>query len=251
MNLSPTPAEISRSVDADRLAALLGYPPDIRLEGPVLALSDQSRRWYTRNGDPWTRTRALPIIDSGGARVRLLGDIVLSSPLLASRLRRCEPRELVIAAVSAGPAIDRRVDALWADQRPDEAFFLDRFGAVVTESLAAGVGRELRRLAEIRGLGVLPAMRPGCEGWGLGDQMVLADCLRAPDQAGANQAVASADLVVLDSGALKPKNSLLAGFAVVGQLPAGWDRVEQCSWCSLPRCEVRRDRPVFATGAEQ
>jgi hypothetical protein len=246
MSLAPVPAEISASVDGGRLAGLVGYPPQVPLAGRALALAGEARRWYSRNGGPWTRTRALAIVACGDAQVGLAEGVVLRSPLLASRLRRCQPRELVIAAVSAGAAIDRRVESLWADERPDEAFFLDRFGAAVAERLAAGVGRELHRQARRRGLGVLPAMSPGCEGWGLGGQTVLANCLRA-----AEGAVSDEGLVVYDTGALQPKSSLLAVFAVASRLPAGWDRVDDCSWCSLSSCRLRRKRSALAEGESQ
>src|SRR5262249_53967043 len=85
----------------------------------------------------------------------------LRSVTLAHRLREAAAPTLVVLAASAGPEVGEEVDRLWAAGKPDEAFFLDRLGAAVTERLGFLAGRTLCPAAAPQGQAPLPARRPG------------------------------------------------------------------------------------------
>ena len=169
------------------------------------------------------------------SEIELAGGVILESRILA---RRLEPAHaVVVAAVSAGAEVDRRSEDLWASDRPDDAYFLDRLAAAVTESLAATVAAELRDALAQRGLGLVPSYSPGYDSWSLGQQARVAGCLADP--------APPAWLEVLPSGMLRPKSSLLAVFGITRDLPASeaaWRR-DKCSWCGCPECDFRRSSP--------
>jgi hypothetical protein len=75
----------------------------------------------------------LRLREIGGGGVTLETGDRLSSALLAERLEKGDAHALFVLAASAGPEVAEEAKRLWAEDRPDEAFFLDRFAAAVTE----------------------------------------------------------------------------------------------------------------------
>jgi len=230
-----TPPDVAAGVQPREYARLLGYPPERSLEGPVLALGDASRDWYGRHGRPWVfgRTFALAVLTSD--TVELEDGTRLDSRVLARRLRDAEAPALVAVTVSAGPEVDERVDRLWSEDRPDEAYFLDRFGVAVAEHLAAWCGETLRSPHDDE-LIALPGYSPGYSGWSLDQQVLLYELIT-----GRPQRPLPGPLQVLDSGMLTPRSSLLAvfGLSAQRQLAAeAWAR-HRCTWCSLADCDFR------------
>ncbi len=155
-------------------ARLLGYPAGKPLEGDVLARAEESLDWYRRHGKPRVTTRVV------GAET--------------------------IAAITAGAEVEAEVRKLWAEDRVDEAYFLDRLAAAVVEHLALSIGTP---------------RSPGHKGFPIEKQALLYARL-APE-----------DIELLPSGMLNPKNSLLA---IYGPEDAGGSLCSRCDW----RCNFRR-----------
>lgn len=239
-------SQVADQVSSEDYGRLLGYPADHALEGVVLDLAATSREWYARRGQPWAFAREVAIVGFDGDAVELAGGAVLSSEVLCRRLRQAEAESLTVAAVSSGPEIDERATALWQEDRPDEAFFLDRFGAAVAEYLAAACGDALRPTDGTARLAALPGYSPGYDGWELAQQVSVYELLtasRAPSLPG--------PLAALESGMLAPKNSLLT---VLGMTPRhdlarrAWSKT-RCGWCSMPNCGFRHLRPTQSSAS--
>ncbi len=235
----PVPADLARRVTEESYARLLGYPDGRLPGGRVAALADRSRRWFARHAAPWSFARPLVLGRIAGARVPLADGPTFTSRRLAERLGEIAADRLVAAVVTAGSEVDVASARLWREDRPDEAYFLDRFGAAVAVHLGAWTGEHLRALAAAGGLGLAPGYSPGYDGWPLGDQVELAGCLTR-SRAGDRDPLPG-PLRVLDSGMIEPRSSLLAVFGVTADRAASerqWRR-HKCSWCSLARCALR------------
>jgi len=154
-------------IDLGEYARLLGYPYGRELEGDVLVRARESIAWYERHGRPHVCIR------DG------------------------------VAAFTAGYEIEREVERRWAEDRVDEAYFLDRLGAVVVEQLARAHPHE----------------SPGTGTRPLEEQFDLVARL-GPE----------APLDILPSGMLRPVNSLVAVLT---------DDATSCSDCGYP-CVYRR-----------
>lgn len=235
----PVPSDLAARIAQAEYARLLDYPDRRIPAGRARQRADAGRDWYEHHGRPWAFARVLAIDGTTGAGIRFESGAVLTGQALGRRLGEAGATALVVAAVSAGTAVDERATALWRDQRPDEAYFLDRFAAAVVEHLASWAGRHLRSLAFGHGLGTLPGLSPGNEGWDLGQQTVAAQCLTA-----GGAAPPPRSFEVLPSGMIRPKSSLLTVFGMTPRLDsaeAAWRR-QSCSRCSLTSCGFRRVR---------
>ncbi len=155
-------------------ARLLGYPAGKPLEGDVLARADEALDWYRRYGKPRVTTR------------------VVGSETLA--------------AITAGKEVEDEVAKLWAADRVDEAYFLDRLAAAVVEHLALSLGTP---------------RSPGHKGFPLEEQGHLYAQL------------SPLEIELLPSGMLNPKNSLLAVF---GPENTSGSPCSCCDW----KCNFRR-----------
>jgi hypothetical protein len=155
-------------------ARLLGYPAGKPLEGDVLARAEEALDWYRHHGKPRVFTRVVG--------------------------------EETLAAITAGVEVEDEVAKLWAEERVDEAYFLDRLAAAVVEHLALSLGKP---------------RSPGHRGFPFEEQLQLYSQLAPPD------------IAILSSGMLSPKNSILA---VYGPSDAGGSPCSDCDW----RCSFRR-----------
>jgi hypothetical protein len=169
-------------------ARLLGYPKSKPLEGDVLVRAEEAIEWYRRNGRPTVT-------------VRKMG-------------------EEAVAALSAGVEVADEIARLWASDRVDEAYFLDRLAAVVVESLAVELGDEL---------GAGDHRSPGYEGFPLEDQHALFSLL----------APLSPPIEILPSGMLKPQHSMLAVYSLGGEGRGEGRRGSPCARCGLVSCGFR------------
>jgi hypothetical protein len=140
----------------------------------------------------------------------------------------CEPRVYCVSpddrgytvtAITAGREVDAEVDRLWNAGCPDEAYFLDRYAAAVVEKLANDLGPH-----ESPGTGVLPFE----EQWKLFSYI----------------APLNPEMEILESGMLKPKNSLLtivrAGILQREPRSRGLYARVPCTRCDLAGCTFRR-----------
>jgi hypothetical protein len=226
-------------VQAAEYQRLLGYPRGVVLEGRSRELADWARAWYREHGRPWIYAREAqghPSRDREGAEPSLVIDGVrFHSGALCRRFERASAEGAVLAAVSAGPEIEREAQKLWREEKPDEYYFLEVLGSAVVERLTAMAGSRLCAWAEVREMAVLPHDSPGYPGWDIAEQGRLLELLKgAGDLPG--------KLEALESGALRPKKSLLAVFGLTRHTE-GVRRLTElvaCESCSLARCQYRR-----------
>ncbi len=241
------PSDAGSLVSEESYARLLGYPPRRLIEGRAERLATECRRWFAREGRPLAMVSRREDLSIEGETVRV-ADRTFHSQVLAERLLEAEASSWHVALVSAGVEIDRESSLRWSQERPDEAYFLDRFGAAVAIQLAAWAADRLRQEHADDGSALLPGYSPGYEGWPLEQQLQLAQSLGATDLSGV--AVLDPEVRVHPSGMIEPRNSLLGAFGVATRSEVAerlW-RVHPCSWCSRAGCSLRGNSPAPAPG---
>jgi hypothetical protein len=222
-------------VDAAEYARLLGYPRGHRLAGRAAVLAAEAEAWYAEHGQPWifAREAATLALDADG--VRLDGRRFASARLRQSLIDG-GAHGAVLVAVGAGPELEAEAARRWLDEKPDEYFFLEVYGSAVVEHLVTQAGARLCGWAETEGLAVLPHDSPGYPDWDIAEQAALHGLLTA------SGSVLPSALEVLDSGALRPKKSLIAVFGLtrhVDRLAHLRDLVP-CERCAFTPCQYRR-----------
>jgi len=211
---------------------LLGYPMGHTLTGRAAELALWARDWYARDGRPWIYAREMDAVETTGGAVCIQGAAFHSERLHGS-FQEADARGAILAVASAGPEAELEAQRLWSQEKPDEYFFLETYASAVTEHLVTLLGAKLCAWAERQGAAILPHYSPGYNGWDISEQprlLALADgSLPGP-------------LETLESGALRPKKSLLALFGVtcdsgsLFKLSGG----PPCVNCSYQPCQYRR-----------
>lgn len=222
-------SSIAHEIADAEYARLLGLPRREPLAERWAERAFLARQWYARYGRPFSSARQLEIAGLDADGVTLQDGTVLRSAALGSRLRDGHSPRLAIVAVSAGPEVDAETDRLWKDDRLDEAFFLDRLGAAVAEHLVRWTSIAICREAEAARLTALPPLSPGCADWDLADQRTLLALFGD----------ATGPLVMLPSGMMTPKNSMLAAVGLTEERYA-MTADEACRSCDLSPCAFRR-----------
>jgi hypothetical protein len=222
-------------VDPAEYARLLGYPRGHRLEGRAAVLAAETEAWYAAHGRPWifAREAATLALDVDGVRI---DGRRFASGRLRQSLVDAGAHSAVLVAVGAGPELEAEASRRWLDEKPDEYFFLEVYGSAVVEHLVTQAGARLCGWAESHGLAVLPHDSPGYPDWDIAEQSGLHALLTS------TAAPLPGLLEVLDSGALRPKKSLIAVFGLtrhVDRLTHLQDLVP-CERCSFAPCQYRR-----------
>ena len=224
---------------------LLGYPRSAALGERAQELAGWARAWYRANGQPWVYAREAAELEVIGDIVRLEGT-PFRSLRLRSLIEQAAASGAVLVAASAGSALEEEATRLWREEKPDEYFFLEVFGSAVVECLITTTGARLCDWAESRGMAVLPHDSPGYVDWDIREQMRLLNLLRR-----GGQQPLPGELETLESGALRPKKSQLAVFALTRHT----ERVRRlttlspCENCSYTPCQFRRAAYVRGTDA--
>lgn len=221
-------------VQSSEYLRLLGYPPNFVLEGRARELADWARAWYAERGRPWAYAREFGDSAVGDGAIAVGGER-FHSEALRRRFEQASADRAVVAAVSAGPELEREAQKLWTEERPDEYYFLEVLGSAVVERLTTTTGGQLCAWAEGRGMAVLPHYSPGYPEWDIAEQSRLLSVLK-----GAGPLPGC--LETLESGALRPKKSLLAVFGLT-RMTEGVRRLSElvaCESCSLTGCQYRR-----------
>src|SRR3990170_1769024 len=109
-----------------------------------------------------------------------------------------EAESAILVAVSAGPELERQSQKLWAEEKPDEYFFLEVYGSAVVEHLITMKGAELCAWADARGEAILPHYSPGYPEWDIAEQPRLLNLICR----GGRQRLPG-DLESLESGMLR------------------------------------------------
>lgn len=234
IELAGTVAEVS--VLPEEYARLLGYPRGWVLEGRARELADWAREWYAQNGRPWVYARQAESFDLAGDSIQIDG-IAFGSKRLKNTLEQAEAHSVILVAVGAGPEAEEEAQRRWADEKPDEYFFLEIFGSAVVEHLTTATGARLCAYAEQHGMAVLPHYSPGYPEWDVAEQARLLELM----QRTRNEPFPSR-VDALDSGMLRPKKTLLAVFGLTRHT----DRLRRltelvpCESCSFGPCQYRR-----------
>ncbi len=210
---------------------LLGLPRSRELEGDLLDRAQKAREWYANHGDPFVACRTIELNNISSPVVRLSEGTELTSVQLSERLRTGEAHALVVLAATAGTAVANEVATHWAQDRPDEAFFLDRFAVGVTEHLIQWSSAFLCRASEPSNETLLPHLSPGCGHWDLVDQHRLMALMTNDARLG--------PIELLPSGALHPQHSILAALGVTHRKFSATPR-DICRSCDLDPCAFRR-----------
>ena len=222
------------AVQAAEYQRLLGYPPGHVLDGRSRELADWARQWYAEHGRPWVYAREAGSVGTDGASVNIEG-VRFPSGALRRRFEQAAVDGAVLAAVSAGPEIEREAQKLWREEKPDEYYFLEVLGSLVVERLTTMTGARLCAWAEGREMAVLPHYSPGYPGWDVARTIAAPRVVEGAGNLPGN-------LEALESGALRPKKSLLAVFGLTRHTD-GVRRLTElvaCESCSLASCQYRR-----------
>lgn len=231
--LEPSPAALADAVADDEYARLLGLPRNRGLAGDLAQRARAARAWYAANGRPWIAARRALIARIDAQTVRLASGEEFGSPALARRLQSGEAHGVVALAVTAGPEVDEESQRLWQDERPDEGYFLDRFGAALAEHMVRWASVWVCRASEPGGETVLAHLSPGCGDWDFAEQAKLMRLIADGTGDGLGP------LRMLSSGMLTPKNSLLA-LRGLTRRPAAPSPSDACRACDLSPCSFRR-----------
>ena len=236
--LRPSGAELAAVVSERELLRLVGLPRGRELGGELRERAQAARAWFATNGRPFAATRRFDVERVSPSDVRLTEGSELRSEALADGLRATGGHAAVVLAVSAGREVAAEARRLWASDTPDEAYFLDRFAAAVTEALVLWASGSECRKASGAGETLLPPLSPGCGRFEIGDQHRLMRLLAAEDTGSERMRLGPIEL--LSTGALDPQHSLLAVLGVTRQALATATPEDLCRGCELDPCRFRR-----------
>jgi hypothetical protein len=236
--LEPKAAELAAAVSERELLRLLGLPRGRELEGELGARAEAARSWYAANGRPFAASCRAELLDASESVVRLADGTELRSPDLAASVRATRGHAVVVLGLSAGREVAAEVGRLWAQDRPDEAYFLDRFATAVTEALVFWASAVVCRAASGAGETLLPPLSPGCGRFELADQHRLMRLLGAVPAG--DERLALGPIELLATGALDPSHSLLAALGATRQPLAATTPEDLCRSCELEPCAFRR-----------
>lgn len=219
-------------MDGAEYQRLLGLPRARTLEGELAERALAARRFYAERGDPFVAARRIELAGVGAEQVTTREGLRFEGRTLAKRVREADAHALVALAVSAGPTAEAEARRLWAAEKPDESFFLDRFATAIVEQLVRWASVWTCRDAEPRGETALFHLSPGCGGWDFADQPRLFALL-------ADGAGPLGPLTLLESGMLTPAHSMLAVLALTRH-PVAPSPADACRSCDLAPCAFRR-----------
>jgi hypothetical protein len=240
--LLPEASKLAGEVRERELLRLLEMPRGHALEGDLKDRAEGARAWYAEHGRPYAAARRAAIRACEAGSVRLDDGSELRSTVLADRLRHGQAHGVFALAATAGREVAEEVTHRWATDRPDEAYFLDRFAVAVTERLVFWAAGELCRSSESSGETLLPHLSPGCGHWDLADQhrvMALLGGEALPHAPREDERVSLGPLDLLPSGALHPQHSLLAVLGVTRHIAAAAPE-DLCRDCDHDPCAFRR-----------
>jgi hypothetical protein len=244
-------SDVAAGVSEAEFTRLLGIPRGREVSEEVRERAVLARNWYVEHGRPFVAARRAGLRAVGPQSATLETGEVIEGAALAERLLAGEAHALVAIAVSAGSEAADEAARLWADDRPDESYFLDRFAAAVTEQLVWQASAALCGDATAAGEGLLPHLSPGCGRWEISaQQQLMSMLLGGAMPAGRDARAADHDpercmtigpLTLLETGALRPQHSLLAALGVTRRAIVSTPD-SSCRSCDLAHCRYRRAR---------
>jgi hypothetical protein len=231
--VEPAAADLAAQVTPEEYARLLMMPRHKLLEDDLADRARSARAWYAEHGRPWIGALRADIarLDAGG--VTLGTGESFAAAALAARLRAAESHAVVAVAVTAGAEAETEYRRHWAEGRPDEGFFVERFAVGVTEQLVRYASAWACRAAEARGETALFHASPGCGSWPLEEQGKLMGLLAG------SAGTAVGPVKMMPSGALTPSHSVLALVGLTRRAVAPTP-ADACRDCDLTPCAFRR-----------
>ena len=230
--------KLASAVSERELKRLLGLPRSFELEGDLRARADGARAWFAENGRPFAAARRVGVDRVEEERVFLEDGSELRSAALAGSLRSARGHAVVVLAASAGRESADESRRLWAEERPDEGYFLERFSTAVTEALVRSAATLLCRSAAAAQETLLAHHSPGCGRWCIEDQPRLMTLLEGTPIEDGKMRLGPIELH--DSGGLDPANSLLAVLGVTRLAKPSASLADLCRACDLVPCAFRR-----------
>lgn len=223
-------------VAPEEYARLLGYPRGHVLEGRGRELAEWARAWYGEHGRPWFYARQTESFSLEGDAICLDG-AAFRSPRLRRMLDEAGAHSAILVAVGAGAEAEEEAQRRWAEEKPDEYFFLEIYGSAVVEHQMTALGARLCDWAEQQGMAVLPHYSPGYPEWDVAEQPRLLDLMRRTRGRGV-----PAEIEALESGMLRPRKSQLAVFGLTRYTERlqRLTRLVPCESCSFGPCQYRR-----------
>ncbi|HEV2134886.1 MAG TPA: hypothetical protein VGR47_11675 [Terracidiphilus sp.] len=223
-------------VRPEEYVRLLGYPRGRILEGRALELANWAEEWYAANGKPWIYARQAESVEVSGDTICIDG-VPFISKRLRQTLAQAEAQGVALVAVGAGREVEEEATKRWQEEKPDEYFFLEIFGAAVVEHLITLAGASLCEWAEQRGMAVLPHYSPGYPEWDVAEQPRLLELIKRD-----GKEPFPFELEVLDSGMLRPRKALLGVFGLTHRtdLLRSLADLIPCENCSFGPCRYRR-----------
>ncbi|MGP8252974.1 MAG: hypothetical protein ACLQHF_13155 [Terracidiphilus sp.] len=220
----------------EEYSRLLGYPRGVVWEGRARELAGWARGWYAEHGRPWMYARQAESFAIDGNTIGIDG-AQFTSRRLQTALEQAGAHSVILVAVGAGAEAEEEARRRWAEEKPDEYFFLEMYASAVVERLATMSGARLCDWAEQRGMAVLPHYSPGYSEWDIAEQPRLLDLLK---QTRSKQFPSPVE--VFETGMLRPKKTQLAVFGLTSHT----DRLTRltslipCERCSFGPCQYRR-----------
>ena len=207
--LLPAPAEAGRfhagpvDVRTDRILRIQGYQDMERVRRPIRRAADTAAALAREIAEGEVGFRRVGIAACSGSSLEFEGGERFECGAFERFLAECE--SAVVFAMTAGSAIDERIDALMAADDPVVALLLDTAGWLAIESITRQFAERLKADCERAGLRLTRRMGPGytyrvgqeMAPWGLEEQEGLFRVLGAD----------ASPVTVLPSGAMLPKMS--------------------------------------------
>ena len=205
----PAPAEAGRfragpvDVRTDRILRIQGYRDMGRVRRPIRRAADKAAAIAREIAEGEVGYRRVGVAACDGSSLELDGGERFVCGAFERFLAGCG--SVVVFAMTAGAAIDERIDALMADDEPVVALLLDTAGWLAIESITRQFSDRLKAECEPSGLRLTRRMGPGytyrigkeMAPWGLEEQEGLFRVLGAD----------ASPVAVLPSGAMLPKMS--------------------------------------------
>ena len=222
-SLLPAPADAGRfrtgpvDVRSDRILRIQGYRDMVRVRKPIRRAADKAAAIARDIAEGEVGFRRVGIAACTGVCLELEGGERFECGAFERFLGNCE--SVVLFAMTAGVAIDDRIDELMAADDPVVALLLDTAGWLAIESITRQFSERLKADCEPAGLRLTRRMGPGytyrmgreMAPWGLEEQEGLFRVLGAD----------ASPVAVLPSGAMLPKMSRsgLYGVRAAGTAP--------------------------------
>ena len=222
----PAPNEAGRfcagpvDVRAERILRIQGYRDMERVRRPIRRAAEKAAEIACEIAEGDVGYRRVAIAACNGSSLALEGGERFECAAFERFLAQCE--SVLVFSMTAGAALDRRIDELMAADDPVVALMLDTAGWLAIESVTRQFSERLKAECEPAGLRLTRRMGPGytyrvgrdMAPWGLEEQAGLFRVLGEE----------VSPVTVLESGAMLPK---MSRSGLYGLRAAGGGRVDR------------------------